>query len=118
VLRDYLVRDCKNVPAEGRAGLPADLKTWEDAAAGGDTARGNKTALALRPKLLAQPQTARDSPRSARPLEIRAEEFRQFERTSANQRQAFETMRRVIGQMSGGGHWEYRNGRALWVPGR
>jgi hypothetical protein len=117
VLQGYLVKDWKTMSAGDRDALLADVKTWLDAAAEG---RGAKAVGALRPKLLAQLRTARDNQRSAWLLEIAKQERKKAEQLSQSQRNYYETARFILEHSSVGpfGHYTYRDGRRVWVPGR
>jgi hypothetical protein len=118
VLQGYLVKDWKKMSAEDRDELLADLKTWLDAAEAGT---GNKAVGALRPKLLAQLQTARDNQRSLWLLEIRAQELKKFAQLTEMQRMLHETQLRIIRAMEPTGHYEYNPATRRydrWVPNR
>jgi hypothetical protein len=117
VLQDYLVKDWKKMTAEERDELLIDLKRWEHAAGQGiDQAKHSISAL--RPKLMAQLSTARRDARSQWLLEIAVGERKKEEQAAKDQQMMFDAMRFIISKMDDGSHWETRNGRLIWVPGR
>jgi hypothetical protein len=117
VLQDYLVKDWKNMTAEEREELLADLKRWENAA-GESVEQAKKSIAALRPKLLARLQTTDNRESSKWLLEIVAQERKKEEQLSENQRMYFEAAQFIIRQ--GVGSWQYNqtSRRYEWNPNR
>jgi hypothetical protein len=118
VLQDYLVKEWKTMTPEEREDQFAEMQRWFDAA--GEGARGDeavKVINALRPKCLVRLEA--DKRESNKWLlkglaDIREKEARQ----AKDQEMMFDAERFIIRQLNGDGHWEYRNGRSQWVPGK
>jgi hypothetical protein len=111
VLQQYLVKKWKDMSAEDRADLLADMKEWYDAAAAGADAQRNCIS-AMRPKLLAQYRVALDDPLSQWLLQIRENEVMKAKAQAQSQRDMFEAQKFIIEHSGYGGHWE--NG--VWKP--
>jgi hypothetical protein len=121
-LQEHLVNDWKTMNTAARNDLLADLKRWS-VAAGQGGAEANKCIAALRPKLLAQIQTAQDKPQNRWMSEVLDQERALVKRKTRVLEQRAE-MQRIVDetrQYPGfPGHWEYDgNARKLkWVPDR
>jgi hypothetical protein len=118
VLQDYLVKEWKQMTRDEREEQLAEAQRWFDAA--GEGARGNeavKVINSMRPRFLVQLQ-ADNRGSSKWLLETLAQEREREARQAKDQEMMFDAMRYIIRQMNGDGHWEYRNGRSQWVPGK
>ncbi len=116
VLQEYLVKDWKKINATVSEEMLADLKRWADAAGQG-VGEAGKQVGALRPKLLAQLETADDA-RSKWLLEIAAQERKKEELLSEAERQRHEAMMKLIDNLRPSGSWRYNpvTGRHEWRP--
>jgi hypothetical protein len=115
ILQQYLVKGWKKMSPDDRAGMLADMKQWYDAAAAGADAQRD-CIRALRPKLLAQFQIARDDPLSQWLLGVREGEVKKAKAQAQSQQMQFDAMRNIIRHKEGG-YWRTNpNGQTEWVP--
>jgi hypothetical protein len=116
-LQDYLVKDWKKMSAGDRKELVADLKRWSEAAPG-SAAKVNDAIGTLRPKLLAQLQTARDDQRSRWLLELAIQERKKFELLMDIERKKHATMMFMAGNIAPSGDWRFNaaSGKLEWLP--
>jgi hypothetical protein len=115
-LQDYLVKDWKGMAAATKEGIVADLKVWADGAGRG-VGEANKQVGSLRPRLLAQLETA-GGQRSKWLLGIAARERKMAEALGEAERQRHKAAMRLIDNLRPTGSWRFDpvKGRYEWRP--